>query len=170
MYVTSYDGYLYALGAADGRQLWRFRVGPMPNGTDIGGGIVYAGTNNGGLYALRAGDGAVLWHQPLGTSVLSVMTTGGAVYVSAGRWERLRVRRGGWRAALACADWWVCRRSGGGQRPGHRGPLRLHAKRFDTNPNGEVFAFSGVDGSVRWDVHMPVAPMGPPVVAPLPLG
>ena len=37
---------------------------------------------------------------------------------------------------------------------------------FDTNPNGEIFGFSTADGTVRWDVHLPVAPMGPMVMAP----
>ena len=73
VYVGSWDGYEYALNAADGTLIWRANLGitsaPTCNPTSAGvtsvatvqNGVVYVGGGDAYWYALDASSGAVLW-------------------------------------------------------------------------------------------------------------
>ena len=62
VYVTSQDHYLYALNAATGEQVWKFRAGAMLAGTPtVYGNSVYVGSFDQKLYALDAATGAKKW-------------------------------------------------------------------------------------------------------------
>jgi len=73
VYVGSWDGYEYALNAADGTLIWRTNLGitsaPTCNPTSAGvtsvatvqNGVVYVGGGDAYWYALDASTGAVLW-------------------------------------------------------------------------------------------------------------
>ena len=82
VYVAGDDGYLYCLGADDGKLIWRFRGGPRDerligngqmisrwparSGTLVDGKTVYFtagmwGTDGITIHALKAEDGAVIW-------------------------------------------------------------------------------------------------------------
>jgi len=62
IYFGSDDGNVYALAAADGRQLWKHRTGgPVPATPAVAGGVVYVGSYDGKFYALDARTGALRW-------------------------------------------------------------------------------------------------------------
>ena len=75
VYVGSFDGYVYALNAASGTQLWKYYIGvsssifgvafPPPGVTSspaVVGGIVYVGSIDDNVYALNATSGEQLWN------------------------------------------------------------------------------------------------------------
>jgi outer membrane protein assembly factor BamB len=62
IFFGSDDGNVYAVNAADGRQLWQRRTGgPVASTSAIAGGIVYVGSYDGKLYALDARTGKLQW-------------------------------------------------------------------------------------------------------------
>jgi outer membrane protein assembly factor BamB len=62
IYFGGDDGNIYAVSAADGRQLWKHRTGgPVPATPAVGGGMVYVGSYDGKFYALDARTGATRW-------------------------------------------------------------------------------------------------------------
>jgi alcohol dehydrogenase (cytochrome c) len=74
MYVTGYDGYVWALDAVTGRMLWQYRhaipldvplcCGNVNRGAAVADGKVFATTQNGHLVALDATTGKVVWDKP----------------------------------------------------------------------------------------------------------
>jgi outer membrane protein assembly factor BamB len=67
LYVSSRDGYLYALDMHTARLRWKQHfVYPVYQPATITEDVVYI--NNDGAYALSSATGAVLWHQHLGSS------------------------------------------------------------------------------------------------------
>ena len=62
IYFGSDDGNVYAVSAADGRQLWKHRTGgPVPATPAVAGGTLYVGSYDGKFYALDARTGATRW-------------------------------------------------------------------------------------------------------------
>ena len=62
IYFGGDDGNVYAVDAADGRQLWKRRTGgPVPSTPAIAGNIVYVGSYDGKFYALDAKTGQTQW-------------------------------------------------------------------------------------------------------------
>ena len=59
IYFGGDDGNVYAVDAADGRQLWKHRTGgPVASTPAVAGGVVYVGSYDGKFYALDAKTGA----------------------------------------------------------------------------------------------------------------
>lgn len=62
VYVGSQDGYVYALNAATGAQIWKHDTGKIVESSPaVAAGHVYIGTEAGTLYSLSASTGAVTW-------------------------------------------------------------------------------------------------------------
>ena len=62
IYFGGDDGNIYAVSAADGRQLWKHRTGgPVPATPAVAGGLLYVGSYDGKFYALDARTGATRW-------------------------------------------------------------------------------------------------------------
>ena len=62
IYFGGDDGNIYAVSAADGRQLWKYRTGgPVPATPAVIGGTLYVGSYDGKFYALDARTGATRW-------------------------------------------------------------------------------------------------------------
>ena len=62
VYFGSDDGSVYAVKAADGRQLWRHRTGgPVPATPALAGDTLYVGSYDGKFYAFDARTGATRW-------------------------------------------------------------------------------------------------------------
>ncbi len=62
IYFGGDDGNVYAVNAADGRQLWKRKTGgPVPSTPAIAGNVVYAVSYDGKLYALDTRTGAMQW-------------------------------------------------------------------------------------------------------------
>jgi alcohol dehydrogenase (cytochrome c) len=74
MFVSGYDGYVWALDAATGRQLWQYRhaipldvplcCGNVNRGVAVARGKVFTTTQNGHLVALDASSGKPVWDKP----------------------------------------------------------------------------------------------------------
>jgi outer membrane protein assembly factor BamB len=62
VYFGSDDGGVYAVNAADGRQIWKHRTGgPVPATPALAGDTLYVGSYDGKFYALDARTGATRW-------------------------------------------------------------------------------------------------------------
>ncbi|HEX4331255.1 MAG TPA: PQQ-binding-like beta-propeller repeat protein [Usitatibacter sp.] len=62
LYFGSDDGYVYAVDAATGRQVWkRATHGPVPGTPAVAGDTVYVASYDGRFYALNAHTGALRW-------------------------------------------------------------------------------------------------------------
>ncbi len=75
IYVSGYDGSLYALSAT-GSLKWREQVGddeplPLVGGPALVDGLLLVGSENGGLYAFQAESGSRTWTTPTGDKVWS---------------------------------------------------------------------------------------------------
>jgi outer membrane protein assembly factor BamB len=81
------SGFIYALRASDGEELWSFQTGPgessyQDSSPAIEGGVVYVGSPDGYLYALDASSGAKVWSFGTGGKVSSSPAVlNGVVYV-----------------------------------------------------------------------------------------
>ncbi len=84
VYISSTDGYLYAIDAATGRANWSFEIGYSKASPAVAGGVVYVGGLRNTLYAIDAATGEQIW-QALGDSydgiVSSPAIVDGVVYV-----------------------------------------------------------------------------------------
>lgn len=75
VYVGSDDGYVYALDAADGTQLWTFETGSRVEASPtVVNGTVYVGSSDEYVYALDATDGTQQWAFQTGSAVFSSPT------------------------------------------------------------------------------------------------
>jgi outer membrane protein assembly factor BamB len=62
IYVAGSDNRVFALGAADGRQVWTYEADqPLVISSELVNGIVYAGSQVGVVYALDATTGHLIW-------------------------------------------------------------------------------------------------------------
>ena len=62
VYVGSQDGYVYAVKASTGTQVWKHSTGKIVESSPaVSGGQVYIGTDSGTFYSLDASTGAVTW-------------------------------------------------------------------------------------------------------------
>jgi eukaryotic-like serine/threonine-protein kinase len=62
IYFGGDDGNVYAVSAADGRQIWKHKTGgPVPSTPAIAGDVLYVGSYDGKFHALDARTGATKW-------------------------------------------------------------------------------------------------------------
>ena len=62
VYIGSYDGYLYAIGAVTGTEKWRFKAGyNLSSSPAVSNGVVYVGSGDSYLYAIDAVTGKEKW-------------------------------------------------------------------------------------------------------------
>lgn len=77
VYFGAGDSCLYALEAAGGRELWRYRTGGVVHSSPaVSGGRVFVGSWDGCLYALEAAGGALLWKYQTGLDESYHLMTG----------------------------------------------------------------------------------------------
>ena len=81
VFVSSYDGFLYALGASDGHFVWRFPTGGTGASPLVSKGVVYMPDAEGFLWALGETDGHLIWDSSPGSGNLqSPAIANGVVY------------------------------------------------------------------------------------------
>src|ERR1039458_1179537 len=84
VYVGSDDGYLYALNASTGQQIWTAANtgAPIQSSPAVANGVVYVGSLDNNLYAFNASTGQQLWSAPTGGPInSSPAVANGVVYV-----------------------------------------------------------------------------------------
>jgi len=83
--IGSMNGYLYALNAGTGAQLWSFsNPGYITSSPAVVNGVVYIGAANGVIYALDAASGAQPWSYTIDYYVATPAVANGVVYVGCG--------------------------------------------------------------------------------------
>lgn len=82
-YVGAFDGFLYAIDASSGYNLWRFRTnGPVISSPTVEGNIVYFGSADGKLYAINTQTGKEKWTFDMGKPIVSSpVVYDGTVYI-----------------------------------------------------------------------------------------
>ena len=88
VYISSYDGNLYALNAKTGEKIWNYNATELGIGSSptVADGIVYVGSGdqNRYLYAFDAYSGVLLWTDYVGASVTDDPTVvNGVIYLAA---------------------------------------------------------------------------------------
>jgi len=73
IYTASYDGYVFSVNAANGKIVWRQKIGKIFYGTPtVANGKIYLGDRGSGvMYCLKTSNGAIQWKKNLGASVYS---------------------------------------------------------------------------------------------------
>jgi outer membrane protein assembly factor BamB len=70
LYFGACDGYVYAMDAGSGEELWRFKTGGVIVGRcALEGGKLFAGSYDGRVYAIDAGSGKELWRYKTGGEI-----------------------------------------------------------------------------------------------------
>lgn len=151
VYIGSTDQYFYALNAADGKQIWRYRT---PNSTSPGvfssaavlNGVVYVGGGS-VAYAFNASNGAVLWQysnggtQPIESSPAVAY---GIVFIGSSD-----TPRGGYITALNASTGalvWSYNAMGAATSS----PAVVNGVVYVGNPPS-LYAFNATTGAVLWD-------------------
>ncbi|MFN2471674.1 MAG: PQQ-binding-like beta-propeller repeat protein [Gaiellaceae bacterium] len=141
------DGVLLALRARDGKERWRFALGPSETSPLVVDGRVYVGDWRGRIYSLDARTGRLLWTFRTGGEVKGALAyADGKVY--AGSYDHhvyaldARTGRQVWRAAAQ-------------QRLGPRGtfystPAVSYGRVYIGSTDRKVYSFGAATGKLRW--------------------
>lgn len=86
VYFPSLDTHFYALNAATGEMLWKFKMGGISiSAALVHNGKIYFGSHDGNLYCLDL-NGRLLWKKYLGDIIISYTAAiGGKIFTAAGR-------------------------------------------------------------------------------------
>jgi outer membrane protein assembly factor BamB len=142
VFVGSWDGYVYALDAASGRERWRFgTMGGVLSSPAVANGTVYVGSEDYSVYALAADDGSERWRFATDESVRSSPTVvNGTVYVGSGD---------GYLYALAADDGSERWRFEAGEYI-NTSPAVVDGTVFFGSDAGAVHAVSAASGAEQW--------------------
>jgi outer membrane protein assembly factor BamB len=141
------DGLLVALRTRDGKERWRFSLGPSETSPLVAEGRVYVGDWRGKIYALDEHTGRLLWTYETGGAVK------GALAYAAGR-----VFAGSYDHHVYCLDAKTGRRIWQGsaqQRLGPQGtfystPALSYGRVYIGSTDRKVYSFGASTGKVRW--------------------
>jgi outer membrane protein assembly factor BamB len=82
VYITSYDGYVYAFNSTSGALMWKDKINCIDSSPAIANGVLYVGSGDNHLYALNAATGKVLkTFATLKNIIASPAVVNGTVYV-----------------------------------------------------------------------------------------
>jgi len=86
VYLPSIDTHVYAINAASGQMIWKFKTGePVLSTPLVHNGQIYFGSNNGYFYCLDM-DGKLKWKKQLGGVIVSYPTAvGEKIFIAAGK-------------------------------------------------------------------------------------
>jgi outer membrane protein assembly factor BamB len=141
------DGLLVALRTRDGKERWRFSLGPSETSPLVAEGRVYVGDWRGKIYALDQDNGRLLWTFDTGGAVK------GALAYSGGR-----VFAGSYDHHVYCLDAKTGKRIWRGsaqQRLGPRGtfystPALAYGRLYIGSTDRKVYSYGASTGKVRW--------------------
>jgi outer membrane protein assembly factor BamB len=137
-------GFLVALHAESGRELWRFRAGPIESSPLVANGVVYVGSWDQHLYAIEAGSGRARWAFATGDKVKGgAALSSGTVYFGSydGRLYALDATTGHLRwSADAGARIYATPSIAGGRV-------------FIGTLGGAISAFDAQTGRLLWETH-----------------
>lgn len=174
VFVGSEDHYMYALGAASGTVIWKFRtLGKIMSSASLSQGeeIVYFGSVDGKVYALGAANGSVIWTlETQGAVVASpTVSVNGAVYI--GSQDKLVYALDGktgyvlWKTDLHCPIW------GAVAVDNQRGLLFVgctsdKSNSSDSQDTSHIFALNANSGEIVWTFDGAGSVYGSPALLP----
>lgn len=89
VYVSSFNGNLYALSADNGSKLWSYDAkSPISSSPAVFNGRVYFGSGDGNFYALNTTIGEKIWNYTIGTLWSSFTLDRDTVFVNSGWWTK----------------------------------------------------------------------------------
>ena len=141
------DGLVVALRVRDGKERWRFSLGPSETSPLLAEGKVYVGDWRGNVYALDEDTGRVVWRFKAGGAVK------GAVAYSSGR-----VFFGSYDHHIYCLNAKTGKQVWKGsaqERLGPRGtfystPAVSYGRVYIGSTDGKVYSFGAATGKLRW--------------------
>ena len=140
-------GFMVALDAETGEELWRFRAGVVESSPLLVDGVLYFGTFDDHLYALNARTGRVRWKFETGDDVKGGPVYGrGVVYFGSydGKVYAVGARTGKLR--------WESEAQGGLRGAGnfYATPALAYGRVYIGNTDGKVYAFGARSGELLW--------------------
>jgi outer membrane protein assembly factor BamB len=140
-------GYMVAMDADTGKQVWRFRAGVMESSPLLRNGVLYFGTFDDKLYALDARTAKVRWTFRAGDDVKGGPSySNGTIYFGAydGKVYAVDVRTGKLK--------WSSGSQGGLRGAGnfYATPAVAYGRVFIGNTDGKVYAFGARSGHLLW--------------------
>jgi outer membrane protein assembly factor BamB len=142
-WARSSPGYLVAMDARTGKELWTFRAGVIESSPVLVGGRLYFGSWDHHLYCVRARDGKLLWRYRAGAELNSAPAyAGGTIYIGsdAGRLYAIDARTGRRR--------W--NNSGYSSQYFYATPTVAYGRVYIGNTDGAVYAFGAGSGRLLW--------------------
>jgi outer membrane protein assembly factor BamB len=140
-------GYLLALDADTGQELWRFRAGAIESSPLLVDGVLYVGSWDENVYAVDARTGRARWSFQTGDEVKGAAAYGkGTVFIASydGNVYALDARSGKLRWEAAAQD------RLGGQGNWYATPAVAYGRVFIGNTDGKVYAFGARSGELLW--------------------
>jgi outer membrane protein assembly factor BamB len=157
VYAASDDGYLHALAAADGKELWSFKTASAPHAASVLGGVVYTSDGDGVVYALDAKSGAERWRSAGGVGGSDTTAADGALFVSTQDGALVALD-----AATGAQRWRYVPPAGTGNL---RNPATAGGLVFVAGETNGFFAIDAVTGAQRWSFDTAGDSTGTAVVA-----
>jgi outer membrane protein assembly factor BamB len=163
VYMTSKDGWVYALQIAGGAASWKVARGSLDDGyPTVANGVVYITSDSGSVLALDAATGKQRWSYQAPNAndhVYSAPAVGaGLVYVASGGPDNGLVALD---AASGARRW-----SASTQGDAANGqPVVANGAVYLTDSSGEVYAFDATSGKSLWKVAASTAFQAGPAVA-----
>jgi outer membrane protein assembly factor BamB len=161
-------GYVVALDARTGRELWQRRTLAHPHSSvavDVQKGTVFVGDNRGVLYAFDAHSGRELWRREIDRAdgKADIKTTPTVIpelgVVVFGAWS------GKVHALDEASGRTVWEHDTGGRIMGSTAYLPSTRTVFAGSPRGALYAISAVDGTTRWTYRVAATIMSSPAVS-----
>ena len=147
-WARSSPGYVVAMDARTGRELWSFRAGVVESSPVLVDGRLYFGSWDHHLYCVRARDGKLLWRFRADDELNSAPAyAGGTIYIGsdAGRIWAIDAKTGARR--------WN-NRSYSGREYFYATPTVAYGRVFVGNTDGTVYAFGATTGRLLWARHV----------------
>ncbi len=142
-WARSSPGYLVAMDARTGRELWSFRAGVIESSPVLVDGRLYFGSWDHHLYCVRARDGKLLWRYLAGAELNSAPAyAGGTIYIGSdgGRLYAIDARTG--------RRMW--NNSGYSSQYFYATPTVAYGRVYIGNTDGTVYAFGAGSGRLLW--------------------
>jgi outer membrane protein assembly factor BamB len=161
-------GYVVALDARTGRELWQRRTLAHPHSSvavDVQKGMLFVGDNQGVLYAFEARSGRELWRREIDRAdgKTDIKTTPTVIP------ELGLVVFGSWSGKIHALDEdtgkTVWEHNTGGRIMGSTAYLPSTRTLFVGSPGGELHAIDAADGSTRWTLQVGARIMSSPAVS-----
>lgn len=141
------SGFVLAMDAYSGKELWRFKAGAIESSLLVVKGVLYFGSWNRRVYAVRAKDGKLIWSQTVDDRVTSSAAhRAGTIYIptDGGRLYALNARTGKvrWRASSFTRL--------GRREYFYATPTVSYGRVFLGNTDGIVYAYGAGTGRLLW--------------------